>query len=239
MSEKQTNTDIEPIGWVRAPFNEKFAVPRQPSLAPSVKSQIQVQPPYGVPEAFAGLEEFSHIWIWFRFHQNLDRGWKAQVRPPRLGGNKKIGVFATRSSFRPNGFGMSVVPLLGINAEKDGVILIVSGLDLVDGTPVYDIKPYVPYVDAIPEANGAFAGASPELITVRFSIEAETQLQTLCNNPQLLRAQVTEILAQDPRPAYRKQAKTDPNHYGTAFADMNFRWQVVEQEIVVTEVIKR
>lgn len=228
---------VTPIAIVKAPFKEKFAIPRQPNLTPSVISKIVVPLPFGTPEAFAGLEDFSHVWLLFRFHHNLEQGWKAQVRPPRLGGNQKKGVFATRSSFRPNGFGMSVVPLLDICHDSNQVVLSVSGLDLVDGTPIYDIKPYIPYVDAIPDANAGFAPEPPEVMKVVFTPIATSQLQALSAVYDALEHQVKEVLAQDPRPAYRKTAKHDPHQYGTRFAEFNFRWQVVNHKIEVFEVL--
>lgn len=233
---QQQNFPVEPIGKVVAPFTEKFAVPRQSNLTPSVLSQIIIHPPYGVPEAFAGIEEFSHIWLLFRFHQNLEQGWRAQVRPPRLGGNKKRGVFATRSSFRPNGFGMSVVPLISVESDAQQVVLNVSGLDLVNDTPVYDIKPYIPYADALPEARGGFADERPATLAVCVTPAAAQQLQQLSNNASALTQQVIEVLAQDPRPAYRKLADQDTNHYGTHFGGFNFRWHVQGDTIEIFEI---
>ncbi len=236
MTSEHQNFPIEPIGKVVSPFHEKFAVPRQPNLTPSVISQVVIDQPYGVPEAFAGIEEFSHIWLLFRFHQNLQQGWRAQVRPPRLGGNKKLGVFATRSSFRPNGFGMSVVSLISVEVGSAQVTLNVSGLDLVDGTPIYDIKPYVPYVDSISDAQGGFASETPEIISVCFSETAQQQLEQFSTQPEQLRSQISEVLAQDPRPAYRKQAPEDPNQYGTHFNGLNFRWHVQHGSIEIFEI---
>ena len=238
VNENEPENSINAIAWVASPFKEKFAIPRQPNLAPSVVSQIIVPKPYGTVEAFSGLEEFSHIWLLFRFHQNLTKGWKPQVRPPRLGGNQKMGVFATRSSFRPNALGLSVVPLLEIKCLSDKVTLLVNGLDLVDGTPIYDIKPYIPYVDAIPDASSGFAPDAPDVIDVLFKPEALRQLKTLSNEYRELETQLREVLSQDPRPAYRKQAKHDPHQYGTSFDSFNFRWQVIDNSIEVFEVNK-
>ena len=231
-----TEFPTQAIAIVKSPFTEKFSVPRQPSLTPSVISTIKMLAPFNNSDAFIGIEEFSHIWVMFRFHQNLEQGWKPQVRPPRLGGNKKLGVFATRSSFRPNGFGLSAVKLLDITSAQNDVQLLVSGLDVVNGTPVYDIKPYIAYTDAIPEANSGFAAAPPKTIAVEFTEDANNKLNLLATAPELTRKQVVESLAQDPRPAYRKSKPLDKNEYGVAFAGLNFKWRIKDNKICVFAV---
>ncbi|WP_338293600.1 tRNA (N6-threonylcarbamoyladenosine(37)-N6)-methyltransferase TrmO [Planctobacterium marinum] len=238
MKDGESENLISAIGQVKSPFKEKFAIPRQPNLTPSVISEVVVPLPFGTAEAFEGIEEFSHIWLLFRFHHNLQQGWKPQVRPPRLGGNQKKGVFATRSSFRPNGFGISVVPLVNVATTAQEVRLQVSGLDLADGTPIYDIKPYIAYVDAIPNAHSGFAPDAPQLMAVHFTTEALCKLKALSSDHKTIEVQVKEVLAQDPRPAYRKQAKQDAHQYGTSFDDFNFRWQVIDNKIEVFEVNK-
>lgn len=233
-----TRFPVQAIGKVYCPFTEKFAVPRQPGLTPSIISNIYIYPPFNSVNAFEQLEQFSHIWVIFRFHQNLDQGWRPQVRPPRLGGNEKCGVFATRSSFRPNGLGLSVVELREIIPEREQTILQVSGLDVVDQTPVYDIKPYISYCDALPSAICGFASSTPETVAVTLEDNAKEQLQQLVPDPDSIARQVAEALAQDPRPAYRKAKSSDDNIYGFSFADLNFKWRVYEDKICIFEVTR-
>jgi len=147
------NIEVTPIGFVQSCFKEKFATPRQPGLADAAKGVIELIPPFNLPESVEGLEDCSHIWLQFVFHECMNQGWKPKVRPPRLGGNKKMGVFATRATHRPNALGLSVVKLDGIECTDDQVRLHISGLDLIDGTPILDIKPYIPYSDAIENAQ--------------------------------------------------------------------------------------
>ncbi len=155
-----TSYSLEPIGYVRSCFREKFGTPRQPGLIPSATGEIVVHPPYHTPHAFTQLEQFSHIWVLFLFHQALRDEWKPRVRPPRLGGNQSLGVFASRSPFRPNNIGLSPLKLERIEYGERPGRLFVSGIDLLDGTPVLDIKPYVPYADALPEARNDIADAA-------------------------------------------------------------------------------
>lgn len=211
---------LETLGIMHSCYQEKFAVPRQPGLAPSAYATLELLPPYNLPEFVEGLESFSHLWISFIFHQNLQQGWKAKVRPPRLGGNKKVGVFASRSTFRPNSLGLSVVKLEGIDLTK-GVKLQLSGADLIDGTPVVDIKPYIPWVDSQPNAFATWVPAPPELSTVKIQPFAQEQLN---QHPQgkRLRQLIIEVLAQNPRPAYQK---IDPRRvYGVKLADLNVQF---------------
>ncbi|HSP44184.1 MAG TPA: tRNA (N6-threonylcarbamoyladenosine(37)-N6)-methyltransferase TrmO, partial [Luteolibacter sp.] len=151
---------LDPIGIVRSCFGEKFAGPRQPGLCPSAWGELILHPPYRSHEAVRGLEGFSHIWLIFGFHETAAQGWSPTVRPPRLGGNQRVGVFASRSTFRPNGLGLSLVRLEGIDEDSpDAPVLKLGGLDLIDGTPVYDIKPYLPYAESVPDAHAGFAAA--------------------------------------------------------------------------------
>lgn len=201
-------------------YQEKFAVPRQPGLAPSAYATLELLPPYNLPECVAGLDDFSHLWVSFIFHQNIDQGWKPKVRPPRLGGNKKVGVFASRSTFRPNGLGLSVVKLESIDLTE-GVKLHLSGTDLIDGTPIVDIKPYIPWVDGQPEAFAAWAHDPPELLTVKIHDLAEQQLAAHPKGSQLKQL-IIEVLAQNPRPAYQK---IDPKRiYGVKLAGLDVRF---------------
>lgn len=224
---------VAQIGVIRSPWKEKFAVPRQPGLVQDGGGELHLQAPYNQPEAVRGLEAFSHIWILFMFHQTMAGGWRPTVRPPRLGGNARMGVFATRSTFRPNPVGMSLVELKGIRCEKSQVILQLGSLDLVDGTPVIDIKPYLPFAEALPDARAGYAQAAPEAtMPVRFSAAAQQQIQQQAHIPQLQRF-ITEVLAQDPRPAYRKGESLD-REYAAWLLDFNVRWRIYEAG---TEVI--
>ncbi len=183
---------MEPIAHIRSPFAEKFGVPRQGNLAPSVESIIEFTPAYHNPDCLRGIEQFSHLWLIWGFDRNGSE-WSPTVRPPRLGGNVRLGVFATRSPFRPNGLGLSVVRLLGV--EPVGSLRI-SGADMVNGTPIYDIKPYIPYADSIPDATSGFTETPWEPLAVQW----ECSLPPDC--PVSWRAALEETLAQDPRPAY-------------------------------------
>lgn len=213
------------IGVIRSPWKEKFAVPRQPGLVQDGVGELHLQAPYNQPEAVRGLEDFSHLWLLFVFHQTMAGGWRPTVRPPRLGGNARMGVFATRSTFRPNPIGMSLVELKGIRMEKQQVILQLGSLDLVDGTPVVDIKPYLPFAEAVPDARAGFAPTAPAAdMPVRFSARAQEQLQQQSRYPHLARF-IREVLAQDPRPAYR-QGETLDREYAAWLMDFNVRWRV-------------
>jgi tRNA-Thr(GGU) m(6)t(6)A37 methyltransferase TsaA len=227
--------NLQPIGIIHSPFKEKFAVPRQPGLAKSVEAELELLPPYNQLETLRGLEDFSHIWLIFLFHQNLNRNWHTTVRPPRLGGNKKVGVFASRSPFRPNPVGLSAVELVSISYRKPRLVLHLRGTDLVDGTPVLDIKPYLPYTDALTKARGAFASEVPVSIPVEFSAEAEKDLLALQPTHPRLRQVIIEILEQDPRPAYRVN-NTDSNSYGVRIYNLNLKWEMIGETARVSAI---
>jgi tRNA (adenine37-N6)-methyltransferase len=230
---------FNPIGCVHSCFKEKFGIPRQPGLVPKARATVEMLPPYNEMEAFRGLSEFSHIWLLYIFHAIPSQYWKPTVRPPRLGGNRRLGVFATRSAFRPNPIGQSVVQLDGICPKKSGVTLQISGIDLLDQTPVLDIKPYLPYAEALPQAHGGFATEPPQrTYAVRFQPPADSALAAATRRHGYdLPALVADLLAQDPRPAYRKQQ--DPERtYGMRIEDLNVEWRVAENEIVVTRVTR-
>lgn len=224
---------IEPIGYLRSCFKEKFAIPRQPRLAPAARGVLELLPPFDSADAVAGLEQVSHVWLLFLFHQALEAQPRLRVRPPRLGGNRMVGVFATRATHRPNGIGQSVVKLDRVEPGR----LLVSGIDLLDGTPVVDIKPYVPYADALPDATNEMAAEAPVLIEVLWS---ETALQQARAEALRLAEPVVELieqcLAQDPRPAYQKP---DPERrYGAQFWDLDVRWHYLDAgRIRVLEVV--
>ncbi|OUH31436.1 hypothetical protein AZ019_005423 [Klebsiella pneumoniae] len=182
--------------------------------------------PYNQADAVRGLESFSHLWILFVFHQTMEGGWRPTVRPPRLGGNARMGVFATRSTFRPNPIGMSLVELKGIRCQKDQVILELGSLDLVDGTPVVDIKPYLPFAEALPDASASYAQQAPLAgMNVSFTPEIDAQLLTLEKRYPHIKAFIREVLAQDPRPAYRKEEQAGKT-YAVWLLDFNVRWRV-------------
>lgn len=206
---------FEQIGVIRSPYKEKFAVPRQPGLVTS-GGELHLIAPYNQADAVRGLEAFSHLWVVFVFHQTMEGGWRPTVRPPRLGGNARMGVFATRSTFRPNPVGMSLVELKGIRCQKDQVILELGSLDLVDGTPVIDIKPYLPFAEALPDARASYAQEAPQAdMPVHFTAEITTQLQQLETRYPRLRDFITEVLAQDPvRPIVKKRTPGKPTPSG-------------------------
>ncbi|WP_419239334.1 tRNA (N6-threonylcarbamoyladenosine(37)-N6)-methyltransferase TrmO [Photobacterium leiognathi] len=226
---------IDPIGIIHSPYKEKFAVPRQPGLVASARSEIILQGDANSLEAVRGIEQFSHLWLLFLFDQNLEAGWRPTVRPPRLGGNERIGVFASRATFRPNGIGMSAVELKGVRHENGNVIIELGGVDLVDGTPIVDIKPYIPYSDSLPEAQGGFASNAPDLMPVCFSETALNQLPA--KNKAYYQTVISEVLAQDPRPAYKK-GKPDPKQYAVHLFDFNVHFSVTEQQITVNQIEK-
>lgn len=207
---------LETIGVIRSCFTAGFAVPRQPGLAPEAKAELILQPPYDDPQALAGLEQCSHIWLQFVFHREPAGVWKPRVRPPRLGGNRSLGVFATRSPRRPNRLGLSVVRLEGVAPGR----LQLSGVDLIDGTPVVDIKPYVPYADSLPQARNTLAPAPPEPLPV---VLTKAVRATCAREKRLDLARLIEqVLTQDPRPAYQPP---DPGRrYGTRLLDWELGW---------------
>ncbi|EKO3383474.1 tRNA (N6-threonylcarbamoyladenosine(37)-N6)-methyltransferase TrmO [Vibrio fluvialis] len=225
---------IEPIAVIESPYKEKFAVPRQPRLVPSATARVKLLGESNCPEAVRGIEQFSHLWLLFLFDQNLQAGWKPTVRPPRLGGNERIGVLASRSTFRPNGIGMSAVELRGVSKQGDQIYLDLGSVDLVDGTPIIDIKPYIPYSDSIADAQGGYAEAEPEQAAVTFSAAALETLQRLPDG-QVQQAVIGEVLAQDPRPAYKKN-KPDMKEYAVNLYDLNVKFMVNGNLVTVTAI---
>ncbi|MFA7256012.1 MAG: tRNA (N6-threonylcarbamoyladenosine(37)-N6)-methyltransferase TrmO [Kiritimatiellales bacterium] len=220
--------NIEPIGILHSCFKEKFGIPRQPGLIKSATASLELLPPYNVEEALRGIEAFSHLWILFAFHESICETFQPTVRPPRLGGNTRVGVFATRSPFRPNPIGLSVVELKGVR----GTTLELAGGDFLDGTPVLDIKPYIPYADSIPTAHGAFADKAPEPEnTVTFAPQAAVIFQTLEKHKQQL---ILDVLSYNPRPAYQTN---DPERiYGTHLFDLEVKWKQAETRITVESI---
>ncbi|WP_145578220.1 tRNA (N6-threonylcarbamoyladenosine(37)-N6)-methyltransferase TrmO [Yersinia mollaretii] len=227
------------IGVIRSPYKEKFAVPRQPGLIEDGGGELQLLAPYNQPEAVRGLSDFSHLWVMFVFHQTMDGGWRPTVRPPRLGGNARMGVFATRSTFRPNPIGMSLIELKGVRCQGGKVILELGSLDLVDGTPVIDIKPYLPFAESQPQARAGFAQSAPDAnMQVCFSTTAEQQLAQQQQRHPNLRRFITQVLAQDPRPAYRKE-DNESREYAVLLLEFNVRWRVIDQQTEVLSIDPR
>ncbi len=223
--------ELRPIGFIRSPFPQKFGIPRQPELAPGAESVIRLDPEQIKPECMRGLDEVSHIWVLFHFH-GVDPGdWRPTVRPPRLGGNRRLGVFASRSPFRPNPIGMSVVRLLRIH----GFDLTVGGGDFLDGTPVLDIKPYVPYADSRPDARPGIGEPPIQPLEVTLSTVAEAELATH-SRKDYLRALIEETLRWDPRPAYRQEEADDQRLYATRLLDVDVEWRVIGQTVVVAAI---
>lgn len=224
---------VSPVGIVRSCFKEKFAIPRQPQLAPAARGVLELLPPFDQGDAVDGLEQVSHVWLLFLFHQALEEKPRLRVRPPRLGGNKSMGVFATRATHRPNGIGQSVVRLEGVEPGR----LLLSGIDLLDGTPVLDIKPYVPYADTIADARNQMASQPPMAIAVQWGDAALAQARehTLRLGQPVVDL-IEQCLAQDPRPAY--QVPTPERVYGVKFWDVQVRWHYPQAQVIrVLEVV--
>lgn len=225
---------ITPIATIETPYKEKFAVPRQPRLVPSATARIKLLGELNCMEAVRELDQFSHLWLLFLFDQNLEAGWKPTVRPPRLGGKERVGVLASRSTFRPNGIGMSAVEFRGINKEGDQIYIEVGSVDLVDGTPIIDIKPYIPYSDSVAEAKGGYADAEPSTVEVDFSPTALAILQSLPDST-VKQAVISEVLAQDPRPAYKKN-KPDDKQYAVHLYNLNVKFTISGNLVTVTTI---
>ena len=223
---------VAPVGIVRSCFKEKFAIPRQPQLAPAARGVLELLPPFDQGDAVEGLEQVSHVWLLFLFHQALEDKPRLKVRPPRLGGNKSMGVFATRATHRPNGIGQSVVRLEGVEPGR----LLLSGIDLLDGTPVLDIKPYVPYADCVSDAINLMASAAPAPISVAWADAALLQAREhALRLGEPLVELIEQCLAQDPRPAY--QVPPPERVYGVKFWDVQVRWHYPQLDrIQVLEV---
>ena len=221
---------INVIARMRSDFPTKFGIPRQPHLVQELRSTIVFEPEYRNADALRGLEDFSHLWIIWQFSEAVRSGWSPTVRPPRLGGNARMGVFATRSPFRPNNLGLSCVKLEGIEQTRDlGTVIHVSGADLMDGTPIFDIKPYIPYADSHPEALGGFTDTAGE-----FLLDVDFPEDLLSLLPETKRTAAIGVLSHDPRPSY--QRKPD-RVYGLPFAGFDIRFTVEDDKLTVREVV--
>lgn len=222
---------MKEIAHIVTDFPEKFGIPRQSGVVNGTRGKIIFEPEYRTYDAFKGLEEYSHIWIIWKFSESNKQNWSATVKPPRLGGNKRMGVFATRSPFRPNPIGLSSVKLEKIEQdEKFGTVLYVSGIDLMDGTPIYDIKPYLAYTDSHTDARGGFADDVKD-----YKIEVNFPENLLNQLPEQDKRIVMELLQQDPRPSY---IKDESRIYGMAYGKYNIRFQVENNCLTVIEVKK-
>ena len=225
------NVNIQVIARMHSDFATKFGIPRQAGLVESLKSTIVFEPEFRNSDALRGIEGYSHLWIIWQFSEAVRKEWSPTDRPPRLGGNTRMGVFATRSPFRPNNLGLSCVKLLGVeHTQEHGTVLHVGGADLMDGTPIFDIKPYIPYADAHPKAVGGFTDSADQfLLSVDFPAEL---LQKLPDEKQQA---AIDVLSHDPRPSYQR----DPDRiYGLNFGGFDIHFQVVGNQLTVTEVNK-
>jgi len=226
------NLQLTPIAYIRTDFTEKFGIPRQSGLVDELVGRVVFEPQFRNPDALREMEGFSHLWLLFGFSKSVRSEWSPTVRPPRLGGNKRVGVFASRSPFRPNPVGLSCVRFLGIeHTEREGDVVLVAGADLLDMTPIYDIKPYLPYADCRPEATGGFAAGRQD-----YRIEVDISDALLECIPPEKRAAVIACLAEDPRPAYHDQPE---RIYSMNFAGMDIRFRVKNGVAMVTEVVSK
>ncbi|HIT14298.1 MAG TPA: tRNA (N6-threonylcarbamoyladenosine(37)-N6)-methyltransferase TrmO [Candidatus Scatomonas merdigallinarum] len=222
---------LKVIARIHSDFHTKFGIPRQSGLIPELTAEVVFEPEYRKPEALRGLEEFSHIWLIWEFSEAVREDWSSTVRPPRLGGNRRVGVFASRSPFRPNAIGLSSVRLLGIEKHPEyGEILLVSGADLMDGTPIFDIKPYLPQGDCHPEAAGGFTDRLEEpLLQVDFPEELLEQV------PEKSRKALLEVLAHDARPGYQRD---EDRIYGLPFGGFDVKFQIRGEALTVLSLEK-
>lgn len=233
------------IGYMCSPFVEKFGIPRQSNLV-NTTSYIKLIAPYDDINAFQGIEQFSHLWLLWQFHANdvkksdnvVNKAgiFQPMIRPPRLGGNQKIGVFASRSMYRPSQIGLSVVQLLEIKKVKNELRLYIQGADILDGTPIVDIKPYLAYADAIPDALSGYAPDAPQILQVVWSEEASIQKQKLLNEnicTEQIFQELEQVLAQNPKPAYHDDTQ---RVYGLSFANLNVKFQISEQSVKIVDM---
>lgn len=222
---------FEPIARIRTDFPSKFGIPRQSGLVDALKGRVVFEPKYRDPSALRGLEGYSHVWLLWEFSESVMEEWSPTVKPPRLGGNRRMGVFATRSPFRPNPIGLSCVRLEGIDLNTpDGPVLYVAGADLMDGTPIFDIKPYLPHADCHPEATGGFSDAVKD-----YALRVDFPPHLLALLPPDRHEAILQVLAQDPRPGYKH--KDDGRRYGVSFAGFDVRFTVAGDVLTVVEVV--
>lgn len=222
---------MSPIAYIRSPFGEKFGIPRQSNIVNGMESLVVFEQDYRLAEAVRGIEDFDYLWLIWQFSENIDSGWSPTVRPPRLGGNRRMGVFATRSPFRPNALGLSSVRLLEVvYSVPEAPVLRIAGADLKDGTPIFDIKPYLPYTDSHPEARSGFAPSAPAE-----KLQVDCSRKLLEKIPEKYRTPLCETLSLDPRPSYHD----DPERvYGMKFLDFDVNFRVSEEGVLtVVDII--
>lgn len=218
------------IARIKSDFPTKFGIPRQSGLVEELQATIIMEPEFRNPDMLRGLDGFSHLWLIWQFSANAEKTWSPTVRPPRLGGNTRLGVFATRSTFRPNFIGLSSVKLEGLEQTKEfGTVIHISGADLMDGTPIFDIKPYIPYGDCHPDATGGFTDTADSYL-----LEVDFPKELLCRLPEDKQLAAIGVLSHDPRPSYQKDSE---RIYGISFAGFDIRFQVKEDRLTVIEVI--
>ena len=223
------NVNIQIIARMKSDFPTKFGIPRQSGLVETLRSTIIFEPEYRNPDALRGIEDFSHLWLIWQFSEAVRTGWSPTVRPPRLGGNTRMGVFATRSPFRPNSLGLSSVTLLGVeHTEEFGTVLHVGGADLMDGTPIFDIKPYIPYGDSHPDATGGFTDTAGD-----FLLQVDFPADLLALLPEEKREAAIGILSHDPRPSYQRRSG---RIYGISFAGYDIRFMVEGDQLTVVAI---
>ena len=220
---------MKPVARIRSDFPTKFGIPRQAGLVEALTATVVFEPEFRDPEALRGIEDFSHLWLIWEFSAAKRDSWSPTVRPPRLGGNTRVGVFATRSPFRPNSIGLSCVRLLGVEHTHDaGTVLHVAGADLMDGTPIFDIKPYIPYADCHPDATEGFTAPGQDYL-----LEVDIPQRLLARIPEDRREALKGVLAQDPRPSYQR----DPERvYGFGFAGLEVRFTVRDGVLLVQDI---
>lgn len=226
-----TNVSMQVIAKMNSDFPTKFGIPRQSGLVPELRSTIIFEPEFRNPDTLRGLEDFSHLWIIWQFSEAVRTDWSPTVRPPRLGGNTRMGVFATRSPFRPNNLGLSSVKILGIESTSDfGTVIHVGGADLMDGTPIFDIKPYIPYSDCHPDALGGFTQTADD-----FTLDVKIADDLLEIVPESKRESFLGVLSHDPRPSYQKDSD---RIYGLNYSNLDVRFQIKDKKLTVLEINK-
>lgn len=229
-------TTLTPIGHVRTCFGGKFGVPRQPGLCPSAWGRLILHEPFRNPDVLREIEGFSHVWLIWHFHQTAERGWSPTVRPPRLGGNRRVGVFASRSTHRPNPLGLSLARIEGIETDRpDSPVLLLGGIDLVDGTPIFDIKPYLPYAESLPDARAGYAENEIPRLSVDVAPAVASAFSAL---PKRAQSVIRETLALDPRPAARASEADDdaPRTHGVHLCGHNIRFQITADRCEILEI---
>ena len=230
------NISFKPIGHVNSPYKQKFVVPRQANLVSAGFGSIELNQEYSDINSLRGMEQFSHLWIIFFLHATAEKGWSPTVQPPRLGGKKRVGVFSSRAPYRPNPIGISAVEYIEHYESHGRVLIKVGGLDLLDGTPVLDLKPYIPYADSIPNASGGYAAEKPpNKLVIVFSRKAEEELIANKVNYPNLKELIVQLLTLDPRPAWRVKNQ-DNKQYGVTLYDLNIKFRIEGKQTTVISI---